>query len=291
MKVGIWISISFLLGSLQAAAQLINTEALLWELSHDSIPEKSYLFGTMHVQDKRAFDFPDSLIYYLEHCQQFAGELDMEEVKSSLSPSELLLPRDLTLKDLLLPHQYKAVRKVCKKQFGPLENMLVKRIKPIFTSALLSEKMLKREMPQALDEYLQRKALASQKKTLGLESAQEQLQALSSMSLQDQALQLYEEATHLEETRQAMNAMTDWYHDGRLDSLYYAVAQDSMMQGAVGEALLDQRNQTMSLRLHEAIQQGSVFCAIGAAHLPGPEGVLALMQKRGYRIRPIPKKK
>jgi uncharacterized protein YbaP (TraB family) len=31
----------------------------------------------------------------------------------------------------------------------------------------------------------------------------------------------------------------------------------------------------------------SVFCAVGAAHLPGETGVIELLRKKGYTVEPV----
>jgi uncharacterized protein YbaP (TraB family) len=276
---------------LNAQQTILNSEALLWEISHDSLTEKSYLFGTMHVQDKRAFDFPDSMMVFLSQCKYFAGELDMDEAKASIHPADLLMPPDISLKTLLLKKEYKVVKKVCRKQLSPLERLMVNKIKPVFISALLTESVLKKEMPYALDEYLQKEASKKGLRTKGLETAEEQMKALETMTLKEQATYLYEEALHFNETEEAMNLMTEWYHNGQLDSLYLATTEDSSMKGEFGDAILGDRNQIMCDRLIPIMDKGPVFCAIGAAHLPGADGVLALLQAKGYRIRPIRKMK
>lgn len=284
--------ILFFFTLLSAKAQkdsLINTEALLWELRHDSIPGASYLFGTMHVQDKRAYQFPDSMLIFLSQCKLFAGELSIEDLKKSANTGMIMLPSDIKLEDLLMKAEYKKVKKLCKKELG-VYALLVNKIKPVFTSAMLSESVLKKEMKHALDEYLQYEAKDKGLEVVGLETASEQLSAIETMPYKDQALMLLDEVEHFEETRIAMNKMADWYGNGQLDSLYLVTVGDSAMQGEVGDAMIKNRNVVMASRLEPMLREQRVFCAIGAAHLPGREGVLALLQEKGYRIRPIRRK-
>ena len=58
------------------------------------------------------------------------------------------------------------------------------------------------------------------------------------------------------------------------------------------EALLDRRNEKMAAGIEARLAANpdrSYFFAIGSLHMPGPEGILALLTKRGYtieRVRP-----
>src|SRR4051812_34490264 len=57
---------------------------LLWKISGNGLDRPSYLYGTMHLQDKRLFQFGDSLYRSLEHVEGFALEIDFREFMDSL---------------------------------------------------------------------------------------------------------------------------------------------------------------------------------------------------------------
>jgi len=40
----------------------------------------------------------------------------------------------------------------------------------------------------------------------------------------------------------------------------------------------------MADRAEPYIKKGSTFIAVGAAHLPGKEGVIGLLRKKGYKV-------
>ena len=54
------------------------------------------------------------------------------------------------------------------------------------------------------------------------------------------------------------------------------------------DAFLRQRNQRFMERLKPHLQTKSCFIAIGAAHLFGPDGMLALFDRAGYEVIPVP---
>jgi uncharacterized protein YbaP (TraB family) len=51
--------------------------------------------------------------------------------------------------------------------------------------------------------------------------------------------------------------------------------------------LVDKRNQRMVDRMQDYLTEGNAFIAIGALHLPRAEGVLHLLEQRGYTVTPI----
>jgi uncharacterized protein len=54
------------------------------------------------------------------------------------------------------------------------------------------------------------------------------------------------------------------------------------------EALMYGRNRTWIPVLEEAAKAGPVFAAFGALHLPGKDGVLALLEAEGFKVEPLP---
>jgi uncharacterized protein YbaP (TraB family) len=260
--------------------------ALLWEISGHDLQAPSYLFGTMHVKDKRAFVFHDSLFLKMKSCQTFAGELVIDQKFDKQLVQDILMPQGQSLKQLLSKSQYKKVKKYSRRHLGMMA-LLTDKIKPVFTSAYISESLLGSEMPYALDDYLQQEAKKYGLSVVGLETVQEQLQALDQLSLSDQALQLVQQIENIEEEKKELDYMTEMYAAQNLDVLYTLVAQSDQENLEWSKALIHSRNQHMAERLTALIQKQQVFCAIGAAHLPGPSGVLQLLQQQGYTLRPM----
>ncbi|MNX99368.1 TraB family protein [compost metagenome] len=51
--------------------------------------------------------------------------------------------------------------------------------------------------------------------------------------------------------------------------------------------MLDNRNNNWVKNMPELMKKESVFFAVGAAHLGGEEGVINLLKKAGYSVKPI----
>ena len=54
--------------------------SLLWEIKGNGLKKPSYLFGTMHLQYNRAFNFNDSVLTKLIQCDAFAMEIHPDSV-------------------------------------------------------------------------------------------------------------------------------------------------------------------------------------------------------------------
>ncbi len=73
----------FLLFALNLQAQQkAEKYNLLWEVTGGDFKKPSYLYGSVHLNDKSLFDFPDSLLIAMKSCKIFAGELDYASIDS-----------------------------------------------------------------------------------------------------------------------------------------------------------------------------------------------------------------
>ena len=60
---------------------------LLWEIKHKTGNKKSYLFGTLHLKDARAFKFSDSVIPAIKKSEMFALEVHPDSATNSFGDS------------------------------------------------------------------------------------------------------------------------------------------------------------------------------------------------------------
>src|SRR5688572_15973054 len=59
-------------------------KTLLWRISGNGLAKTSYLYGTIHLQDKRLFYFSDSLYHYLEQADGYSMEIDANQMLDSV---------------------------------------------------------------------------------------------------------------------------------------------------------------------------------------------------------------
>jgi hypothetical protein len=51
--------------------------------------------------------------------------------------------------------------------------------------------------------------------------------------------------------------------------------------------MLDNRNKNWVIQLREILPEKNIFIAVGAGHMVGENGLISLLKKEGYTLRPI----
>jgi uncharacterized protein YbaP (TraB family) len=99
-------------------AQQAFSKTLLWRISGNGLQTPSYLYGTMHLKDRRLFFFGDSVYKSIEASQGFAMELDPNELMDSLFTKMGAADTSSLLRKILDAKKYKSVAKKLEKKFG-----------------------------------------------------------------------------------------------------------------------------------------------------------------------------
>jgi uncharacterized protein len=267
---------------------------LLWKITGKHLQKPSYLYGTMHVADARVFVLKDKLIGKIAACEVYAGEMIFDPSMMFAILPQLFMDKDTTLKTLLSEQEYKIVKGVLDEKLGMMSSFS-ERMKPIFTSLLLQESSgsienmkntLSAKQGKPLDLFLQEEASKQKLELVGLETLEEQMNVFNAIPLQKQAKTLYQEIINEEKdtTDVGMERMIGWYAAQQLDSLYQYTVKEFADDPALSYQILTKRNENMAGRIEKLILQKSAFIAIGAAHLPDTQGVIALLRKRKFKI-------
>ncbi len=274
---------SFCVFALHVFSQPIHN-SLLWRITRVGTRDTSFIYGTLHSRDARAFKLQDSTLFFFERCDLIAGELVLEEIKR-MSPSltnAMLLPSGRSLEALYSKREYKLVAATLKERLGPLAPLCTK-LRPFYILTMLTEMEMNGDSATMLDAWLQEYAVQRGKKVIGLETVAEQLGAVQQIPLTEQARLLFQ-VLREKDTRSSTTAALDAYAAHDLNALMALMEHDELPEHA-DKALLLERNVRMAERLDAQISAGKrVFAAVGAAHLPGQEGILQLLRNGGYAV-------
>ncbi|MEM8906958.1 MAG: TraB/GumN family protein [Bacteroidota bacterium] len=101
--------------------------SLLWEVSGKNLSQPSYLFGTMHIRDVRAFEFSDSVLLLLDQCEAFAMEVHPDTISNFVLDLYLHGDTSNVLKDRLSESAYRDLnRELLLKTGKSLDSMDIK---------------------------------------------------------------------------------------------------------------------------------------------------------------------
>ncbi|AXB55755.1 TraB/GumN family protein [Flavobacterium fluviale] len=254
--------------------------SLLWEVSGKGLKKPSYLYGTIHMicskdyflseKTKKAFDVSDKL--YLEI--NFTDPNEMSQMQQLAMGKEPLSKK-------LSPEQLAKLDSILKKSTG----MGVQQVDSFSLLTVLSLISMKSFGCADLKFYEMEFSEEAKKRNVsiyGLETVKSQFEILENAYSNDEILKLLEESTS-EESEQLVTA----YKNENIDSMYALTTDEKFTSEKTKKQILDNRNVNWVKAMPELMKQNSVFFAVGAGHLGGELGVINLLRKEGYTVKPI----
>lgn len=263
-----------------APADPRHARGLLWEITNRA-GGKSWLFGTMHLADPRVTALAKPVRDALREARIFTMEmvLDLDTV---LAISERMYYRDGTrLADRIGPELFARTAELLVPYGVAAET--AGRLKPWAAYTTLSLPPGERGTP--LDMMLMSIAEKAGKPVHGLETLDEQFAVFESLGLSDQIALLTEVVCHHRDLHAEAEQMIAAYVARDLQALAGLAARtDSPAQRRLLANVLELRNARMVERLGPDLEAGGAFIAVGALHLPGPDGLLTRLEHAGYAV-------
>lgn len=258
--------------------------SLLWEFGKKGSKKRSFILGTMHVRSEIAFSNQSMVLALIDTVHTYIGEMDLND--PALGHIQAFFANhDRELPSLLGEKKFKKCRSIIMKAFG-VDIQTLSHLKPIIIANALAESVLTKERDLSLDGFLWKYAMERNKVMVGLESVEHQAEILDAipMSYQVDALKLV--AKNPRRFKKKIHTLAKAYEEQRLNDLY-KMSKKSM--GGLRRLMMYDRNIRMAKNLIDYIEQNDVcvFVSVGAAHLPGKKGMLALLKQNGYTVKSI----
>lgn len=257
-------------------------KSLLWRVKDPETGRSSFLFGTMHVRDLRAFGWLDLAKKHIGECEIFATEFDFAEADTSALASALTLPEGMDLSQHLKPGVWKNLDRYARKM--GLSAEVFRTQHPMSVSTALSMSFLLEESMHSLDETLWQYARAQGKRTTGVETFADQLVTLELIPFELHIKGLTWLLKNHQRHKTRLHKMMRRYAEGDIQQLYKSARRDAK---GMRKVLLYRRNKEMSKRFAALARESTLFCAVGAGHLAGAKGMLRLLKKAGFKIEAV----
>ena len=261
---------------------------LLWRISGKGLTKPSYLYGTIHLTDKRVFFLGDSVYKAIERSEGFAAELDLNSLGVEMmnqfmkEEQEKNATEPVKLKEAVSPEIWERYKSMLAEKFGKkAENITLDELEEN-ASALENEIFKNGEMATFLDAHLFGIAKKKGKWVGGIEDFADQLEHFNNYKNIEEKIQtaLYDEDYY----RHSLAWLIDVYIGQKLDSIDASMYREESGQK---DYIMIKRNLKMARRMDSISAIRSTFFAVGAAHLPGDSGVISMLRARGFEVSPV----
>jgi uncharacterized protein len=273
-----------------------DENSLLWEISGKGLEKPSYLYGTIHIISKDDFFLTDPTVTSFNKSEKVVFEINMEEMNNPFMMFSLLknltMPEGVTLETLLSPEDYKFVhKKFGELGFPPFLTGMFDKVKPLFLTAFASGDMDPQGMQNgSMVSYEMEFMEMAQNLELemgGLETIEFQMSVFDSIPYKDQATMLVESMRVGEDGKDEIDILVELYKNQDLVGMEKMFSAESGGLGDWDDILLNKRNENWIPIMEKMMPEKVTFFAVGAGHLVGENGVVALLRKQGYVVKPL----
>lgn len=275
---------------LLAALVLLPGTALaevFWSVTDDS-GRQNWLLGTMHSEDPRLLEWPEPLVEAIKKADRIALEL-VPDAGMLQRLQRAMVSREQRLDEVLDTDLYGRVVTLLTDKYGLTESA-VNRLRPWAVALTLGTQPP--ETGMYMDLMLSYRAQGAGLDVVALEDVDEQIDFLAGMSMEDQVSLIRETVNDHDAYEAVFDELVSAYLAGslvRLDEVAdrQMAGLDERIVRYFNEQGLAARNRKMLGRAESWLAEGGLIIAVGALHLHGEEGLVALLRERGWRVEGI----
>lgn len=269
-------------------AQSGASKSFLWKVQ--SGPRVMYLAGSVHALSADVYPLSQAFEQAFAASDTLVEEIDLSQ-SGLLALAPMLLSKAMYQDGRTFD---KAVSKethdlVVKQLKGlPMAAELIRPMKPwmvmlTLTAMQVQQAGLNPEL--GLDQHFFDRATKARKTVIGLETAESQIDRFDRMpeSLQEQMLRSTLDELDLQSKE--IGTMVAAWRRGDAASIERDMVRALQKYPAAYQSLIVERNQNWMPQLEQCLTRTTpCLVVVGAAHLVGPDGLLTLLQRKGYRI-------
>jgi uncharacterized protein len=282
-----------------AARAVENGDGMLWRIERPG-SQPSYLFGTMHSTDPRLDRQVARVRPLIARSRAVAveiGELVTPGLKDKAAQEIAAagVARSGNALEALWPPANRSLVETALVDRG-LSLDRAQRLDTWFLIVALSQPPCERQRRamglSSVDEKIGVAGMRAGRNPIGLEKLEDQISVLRRIGDPNPPMALIDTARRAQTIADMRETMTQAYIGDRLGELKALGQIGEILSGQPASAssasftrsLLDDRNVVMRDNSRPLIERGGAFIAVGALHLPGPNGLVSLYRQLGYRV-------
>ena len=142
-----------------------------------------------------------------------------------------------------------------------------------------------KDMTTFLDAYLYGIGKQLEKRIIGIETYEEQAYLMDNLQEDEQKKILTGLSEAEDPSQNLVDTMIQYYLNQNMQGIYELMHNKSGSN--FEDIFLIKRNYVMCRRIDSLIQDVPAFICVGAGHLAGTEGLIRLLQNKGYTVKPL----
>jgi uncharacterized protein YbaP (TraB family) len=242
----------------------------------------------MHVLCADDVALSDSLKAVIAHCDELYFEINLSDMAGMLSSMKYMRMNDSKrLSDLLKPDEYAKVKDYFSKHASMLPFGMLERFKPMLISGLIEQQGMECQTADGMELMIMKEGRPYHKPVRGLETAEFQAGLFDSIPYELQAKELVSYIDSMDINSKMMHELVELYRHQDLEGIDRLSQKDDNGISGYMDMLLYNRNRKWAVALDSLLTKKSLLVAVGAAHLPGVNGVIELLRKEGYTVEPV----
>jgi uncharacterized protein len=263
----------------------------LWAVNDPAKPGTVYLYGTIHLLPKGISWRNPPLDRVLPKADRLLLEIDMTAPDMTARAGQAMLAGGLltdgrSLDQLLSPPVYEQV--LAKATAGGLPEHAIRRFRPWMASLTLTQLSFAK-LGFSPDDGVEKQLLAAPGKpgrqVLGLETIEQQMGFFASISDAAGAKMLEETLSQLGNAEAEVTKLKQAWLSGKPEDLLAALNAPMQESPELYDVLITKRNQAWLTPVRAQLDTpGITLVAVGAGHLYGNDGLIALLRAQGLTV-------
>ncbi len=265
----------------------MEENAILWQIEGAKVSGKCYLFGTIHMIDKELYYFPKKLNKIITSSEQVVMEIG--EINRKEAMKHIMLDSG-SFFDYFSKEQQDTIFNWAwteTKMDSTKFRASMTKMKPFAVIQMATQMTLKKPV-ESYEINISSLAKSEKIPTKGLETIEQQLSFFDQMSKAEMAEFVMGTIREYDKSDSILDQMNKLYLAQNVDLLYaFTTNDENGLSDEKQRILLDNRNKDWIAKIEGFVQEKSTFIAVGAGHLGGPNGLIRLLEKQGYTLKPV----
>jgi uncharacterized protein YbaP (TraB family) len=263
-----------------------SAKSLLYRISGNGLEQPSYLYGTIHIICPADFTVPGYVKSALDEAEVTVLELDMDEADFMQQMQQNMVNPGMENFSKLMDEEHRGkLDTILKEQFGTgIDQLGI--MKPFIIENMLLIRYLPCDKQESYESAFIEMSKSQEQEVIGLETVAFQFSVFDKIPQEEQVEWITEMLDDSLTTINSFGEMVEVYKQQDVEALHELMMKEEQFDD-YADILLYDRNADWIPKIRQIITEQSAFIAVGAGHLGGQKGVLALLEDEGFTVEAV----